>query len=207
MSPPSPSSSKPSSSSEPQLTASGSSVGVIPSSPPQPSSSLNLEAASFSPSHSPSGGVSKELHEWLLFSLSSSEGRSPTSHGKSQASFADTMCQKGKEPVVDPAPAAAHGSSLASGFGSLRVQDRLSLEPHGRGGWGFMADVCRAHQACPHLESEVAIQVEEGWQVNTHRKQGHPPPPTTMLLPLLRLIARCYLIWSGSVSTTCAQIM
>jgi hypothetical protein len=32
-------------------------------------------------------------------------------------------------------------------------------------------------------------------------------PPTAMLLPLLRPIARCQLIWSASVSIAYAQIM
>jgi hypothetical protein len=155
MSPPSPSSSK--HSSEPQLTAAGSSAGVAPSLPPQPSSSLNLEAAPFSPSHTPSGRVSEESPEWLLFSPSSSKERSPTSRGKSRASFTDAVCQKGKEPVVDPAPTAAHGSSWASRSRSLRAQDCLSPELRGRGGWGFMAEARLAHQACQRLESEVAI--------------------------------------------------
>jgi hypothetical protein len=80
-------------------------------------SSLNPRAASFLPSSTLSRASCGELPHWLLFSPSSSEGRSPESNrllGASLApSFAEVVGRKGKATMVD-LEAGSHRTSQPS---------------------------------------------------------------------------------------------
>jgi hypothetical protein len=61
---------------------------------PKPSSTLNPHVVPFSPSSTPnSGAAAEDLSDWLLFSPSSSEGRSGRPSSVSTASFTDTVCR------------------------------------------------------------------------------------------------------------------
>jgi hypothetical protein len=68
-----------------------------------PSPALNPDATPFSPSSTPGGFVGDELPDWLAFTQSSSEGRSPTpgcfSSIPLSVSFVNVVCNKGKVPM------------------------------------------------------------------------------------------------------------
>jgi hypothetical protein len=186
-----------------------------PASPTTPSrqpSPLNLNAAPFSPSTSLSRVAGKELPEWLLFSPSSSEGRSPASGrfaGPSLApSFAEVVHGKGKSPATMQDPDLGHskgkepmdpGLLASSSSGRWDGRGRLALEAPdsaGRDG-GFMADAHRASAGCHHPSPHPKTD-EEGWHLVTRRKQWRrlphqaPPPHQPRRLVPADLVGRCF---------------
>jgi hypothetical protein len=127
----------------------------------------------------------EDLPDWLLFSPSSSEGRS-LEHGHPPraslaTSFADVIHWKGKAPMVELEPSSGH---------SLPRQHPDSVSS------GFMADARRAAQCSsnpqqPRLHSAAA----NGWTLVTHRKQWHRvvhhSPPLPLQCPILADLVSC----------------
>jgi hypothetical protein len=120
--------------------------------PAQPSSSLNPYATPFSPSLASRRASGEELSEWLLFSPSFSEGRSPPSSclpcSTLSPSFTDIVKGKGKAPM-DPSRSRADRSKgkapalVASQMQTEEPSHCLSSQV-GQVMGGFMADACCA---------------------------------------------------------------
>jgi hypothetical protein len=146
---------------------------------------------------------SEDLPEWLLFSPSSSEGRSPALGRLFVAlpthSFAEVVQGKGKAPME------ASGSRFSDHKGKAPLNPfgaEPPLPPHqptagprrrpasqvGAVPGGFMADVCHAnHQSL----------TSEQWKLVARRKHWHriarlAPPPTPHCPVLTYLVGRCF---------------
>jgi hypothetical protein len=129
----------------------------------------------------------------LLFSPSSSEGRSPARPGRRSSfspspSFADVVCDKGKEllEVADDPSLVAHSKGKAPMVGPDLGRSQAVGGPVG----GFMADARRAH----HGQKQPR---EVDWQLVPCHRQVHRPsnhlPPSLVCPPVpLDLIDRFF---------------
>jgi hypothetical protein len=140
------------------LPSLGSHVAVEPQRQHSP---LNSDATPFSPSPSPSRTAGEELPEWLLFSPSSFDGRSPASGRLSDSSlalsFTEVVAGKGKSSVATPGLDLGRskgkepmGGSSSSGLqGGHGRPSPAESGVAGRSG-GFMADARRAASSGRH---------------------------------------------------------
>jgi hypothetical protein len=156
-----------------------------PSSPPPscPHPALNPEVAAFSPSFVPSGSAGEELPNWLLFSPSSSEGRSPaTGHlvgASPSSSFVDVVRDKGKAPLEDPeprAPPSVPSSSRGGGGGHGCI-----LLHGGRPSLSTPTTPPPSEVGSKEGEWQTMAQHKQWRRVSHHRPPQHCPVPADLV--------------------------